>query len=162
MSDLHLRRKWTFRAHGQQVVLIKRPIEKSTHVLMKAFLWALYLPDYPALAVEVGIGLRYKPDVVGLDEAGDPVFWGESGQVGADKLETLLRRYRRTHFAFAKWETRLDPLAATVSAVAQKARRTAPIDLFNFPPDSAERFIGADGTISLSHADVEWRRISSQ
>ncbi|HYF64290.1 MAG TPA: hypothetical protein VD886_15820 [Herpetosiphonaceae bacterium] len=162
MSDLHLRRKWTFRAHGQQVVLIKRPDEKSTHVLMKAFLWALYLPDFPALAVEVGIGLRYKPDVVGLDEAGEPVFWGESGQVGADKLETLLRRYRRTHFAFAKWETRLDPLVATVSAITQKARRTAPIDLFNFREDSAERFIAADGTIGIGHADVEWRRISSQ
>jgi hypothetical protein len=37
-SDLFLRRKWTFRAYGRQVVFIKRSNERKAHVLMKAFL----------------------------------------------------------------------------------------------------------------------------
>jgi hypothetical protein len=52
-TDLVLRRKWTFKAHGKQVVFVRRPIESSEHVLMKALLWALYLPDYPSLSVEI-------------------------------------------------------------------------------------------------------------
>ena len=41
-SDLLLRRKWTFKAHGKQVVFVKGAKEHSSHVLMKALLWALY------------------------------------------------------------------------------------------------------------------------
>ena len=102
-DDLDLRRKWTFRAHGRQVVLVKRPVESTRHVLMKAFLWGLYLPSYPDLAVEISIGERYKPDLVSLDAEGRPRFWGECGHVGLDKLRALFRRHRRTHFALARW-----------------------------------------------------------
>ncbi|RIK43489.1 MAG: hypothetical protein DCC55_05405, partial [Chloroflexi bacterium] len=107
-SDLLLRRKWTFRAHGRQVVFVKRPVEHTSHVLMKAFLWALYLPDYPNLKVEVPAGDRYKPDVVAFDPADPaaaPLFWGEAGQVGVEKIRALARRYPHTHFAIAKWDT---------------------------------------------------------
>ncbi len=58
-DELRLRRKWTFRAHGRQVVFVKEPVESTEHVVMKALLWALYLPDYPGLTVEVGIGDRF-------------------------------------------------------------------------------------------------------
>jgi hypothetical protein len=44
--------------------------------------WALYLPLYPNLSVEIGVGDRYKPDVVALGEDGRPLFWAEAGQVG--------------------------------------------------------------------------------
>jgi hypothetical protein len=37
---------------------------------MKALLWALYLPIYPKLSVEIAIGDRYRPDVVELDLRG--------------------------------------------------------------------------------------------
>ena len=70
--DLLLRRKWTLRAGDRQVVLIKKPYESTEHVVMKALLWALYLPDYPDLTVEVGVGDRYKPDVVALDSHPPP------------------------------------------------------------------------------------------
>lgn len=62
-SELMLRRKWTLRAHGEQVVFVKKRNERAEHVLMKSFLWALYLPDYPDLTVEISIGDRYKPAV---------------------------------------------------------------------------------------------------
>ena len=99
----HLRRKLTLRAHGEQVVFVKRKQERIEHVWMKAFLWALYLPEYPDLTVEVGIGDKYKPDVVEMDpRRGRPRFWGEAGHVGEDKIEALTSRYPATHFAIAK------------------------------------------------------------
>lgn len=160
MSDLELRRKLTLRAHGRQVVFVKRPIEHSRHVLMKAFIWALYLPAYPALGVEIAIGDRYKPDVIQLDINGRPQFWGEAGEVGREKIRALARRYREAHFCIARWDERLSPLAAIVGDALRGARREAPFDLLRIPADAAERFIAPDGEITITHADLpEWRRL---
>jgi hypothetical protein len=158
-SDLFLRRKWTFRAYDKQVVFIKRSNEQRSHVLMKAFLWALYLPIYPTLSVEIRVGDRYKPDVVALDEDGRPIFWAEAGQVGVEKIRSLLRRYRDTHFAIAKWETRLDPYVELVCDALEGLRRPAPVDVLRFPQDSAERFIDQRGYIQLSLDKLEWVRL---
>ena len=157
--DLFLRRKWTFRAYDKQVVFIKRSNERRSHVLMKAFLWALYLPHYPNLSVEVRVGDRYKPDIVALGEDGRPLFWGEAGQVGLEKMRSLLRRYRDTHFAIAKWETRLDTYVESVHDALEGLRRSAPVDLLCFPEDSAERFIDEGGNIQLSLTELEWVRL---
>lgn len=158
-SDLALRRKWTLRAHGKQVVFIKKARERSEHVLMKAFIWALYLPVYADLVVEIGVGDRYKPDVVSLDPDGQPRFWGEAGRVGADKIRSLARRHRDTHFAIAKWDTRFSPFLRVVSDALAGLQRSAPFDLLNFPADSAERFVNERSQIQVTHADVEWRRL---
>jgi hypothetical protein len=158
-DDLHLRRKWTLRAHGRQVVFVKKPVESTEHVLMKAFLWALYLPQYPDLIVEIKIGDRYKPDVVALDGAGEPVFWAEAGEVSTAKIRSLARRYRRTHFALGKWSSPLAPLAAIVTEATRGLERRAPFDLIRFPPDAAERFIDDAGVIHLQHEDLTWLRI---
>jgi hypothetical protein len=159
-NDLLLRRKWTLRAHGRQVVFVKRPNEHAHHVLMKALLWALYLPSYPELLVEVPVGDRYKPDVVALDAGGQPRFWGEAGQVAEAKIYALARGYRATHPAIAKWNTRLDPLAATVRDALAQTQRTAPFDLLCFPPDSATRFVDARGAIDVSFDELDWLRIA--
>jgi hypothetical protein len=79
-------RKRMYHAHDRKIILAKNPDESGEHVLMKAFLWALYLPDYPTLTVEIRIGDRYKPDVVALNEGGKPLFWGEAGQVSMEKV----------------------------------------------------------------------------
>lgn len=156
----HLRRKLTLKAHGAQVVFVKQKQERRAHVLMKAFLWALYLPAYPDLSVEIKIGDRYKPDVVSMDAPrGAPRFWGEAGKVGPDKLSDLLRRYPRTHFAMSKWATNLEPFAAMVREAAEGATRHAPFDLIRFPADSEARFIDAKGRIQITHNDVEWQRL---
>ncbi len=158
--DLLLRRKLTLRAHGAQVVFVKKRQERLEHVLMKAFLWALYLPGYPALTVEVGVGDKYKPDVVALDTDGRPAFWGEAGKVNLHKIASLTRRFRSTHFALAKWGADLTPFVEIVRAAAAGLDRTAPFDLLSFPADSAERFVEASGRITISHEDVAWVRLA--
>ena len=163
LPDLALRRKLTLRAHGpdgaEKVVFVKKPVESLEHVLMKAFLWALYLPDYPRLSIEVPIGDRYKPDVVQLDALGQPVFWGESGKVSEDKTRSLLRRFPDTHFALAKWAAPLDPFVELVEDALDGRPRRAPFDLLRFPPDSGERFIADDGTVTAAFDAVERVRI---
>ena len=109
-QELELRRKWTFRAHGKQMVFDKKTFESDIHVLTKALIWALYVPDYPDLFVEVQIGDRYKPDLVQFGENGEPVFWGEAGRVSLKKKRALVRRFRSTHLVFARWYTSLAPL----------------------------------------------------
>ncbi len=153
----YLRRKLTVRAQGQSLVLIKRPVESAEHVLQKALLWALYLPRYPGLRVEVHLPQpsRYKPDLLALGAKDDPSFWGECGVVALDKLRFLLNRYRHTHFAFSKWDMHLDPFTEMIEAALPTGRRTAPVELISFPPDASD-WIGADGSIVLG--DFELRR----
>ena len=158
MTDRALRRKLTFRAHGATLVLIKRPAESAEHVLQKALVWALYLPAYPDLRVEVPLPgpERYKPDLLSLDGE-RPRFWGECGVVSVAKLNDLLRRYRTTSFLFSKWNMPVDPFAALIERALKGLRRSAPVELICFPADAA-RHVGEDGEIRITQRDVERRR----
>lgn len=168
MSDkFHLPRKIKLTAHGQSNVFVRGRKERDVHVLMKAFLWCLYLPEYDNLTVEVRVGDRYKPDVVSVDESaalkdvnGRFRFWGESGRVGEDKIFSLARRFPGTHFAIAKWETNLKPLEKMVREAIADRSRTAPFDLLRFQAGDAERFIDTKGNLHLQHSDLShWIRI---
>ena len=164
-SDLSLRRTLTVRAGDAKLVLTKKRGESAEHVWMKAALWALYLPAYPGLRVEVGIGDAFKPDVVELAPPpggpayGDPrpTFWGEAGTVSERKWRSLLRRFPDTHFALARWDERLAPHAATVARALGGRPRRAPVDLLRLGP-GVERSL-AEG--SLTFADVERVRVAS-
>lgn len=160
-GELCLRRKWTLCAHDEQVVFVKKAYERPEHVLMKAFLWALYLPTYPDIAVEVPVGDRYKPDVVSLRPSGRPRFWGEAGHTAPDKIRSLVRRHRETHFALAKWDTPLHPFVESVGKILAEFAGSKPFDLLRFPGDAAERYIDNRGRITLSHADIVWVRFRS-
>ena len=158
-SDLQLRQKFTFQAHDRKVVFIKKPMESIHHVIMKALMWALYLPTYPHLVIEMGVGSRYKPDLVEIDMNGHPLFWGEAGRLSNRKMRTLLTRYRRTHFAFAQWGSTLRPFEKRMRKAVSESIRKAPSDLILFPEDSEKRFISANGRIELHFSDVLHRRL---
>ncbi|MCU0514464.1 MAG: hypothetical protein MUE40_18070 [Anaerolineae bacterium] len=162
-SPILTRRRWRLRAQGRAIVIVQGTREKLEHPLMKALLWALYLPQYPGATVEVAIGDRYKPDVVALapDDGrcrpGTPIFWGEAGSVGRDKLAALVKRYPETHFAIGKWDTALHHPADLLRQVLHGVKRRAPVDLISFPAAALE-CIDADGHIHITHADVLWQR----
>jgi hypothetical protein len=165
-TDPIIPRKWQLTAHNQRNVFIWGRQERSAHTLMKAFLWALYLPAYPDMSVEVRIGDHYKPDVVAMpaqpsiySETTAPLFWGEAGQVGRDKIYTLAKRYPTTHFAIAKWESNLRPLVELVGDALKDVRREASFDLINFAADSKDHFIDERGNIALDHDDLDWVRL---
>jgi hypothetical protein len=157
MTDLYLRRKLSFRAHGRTLVLVKRSNEKIEHCLMMALLWALYLPAYPDLRIDVSIGARYRPDLVQLDALGHPMLWGEAGEVGLQKLRLLCARYSDTHLVFAKWAINLQPFAGLLDSALAGVRRSAPAELIGFDADAA-RFVDTAGQITIGFADVTRRR----
>ena len=168
--DLALRRTLTLRAEGpggqeRRVVFVKRSGESLEHVLMKAMLWALYLPRYPEMLVEVSIGGRYKPDLVqprpGLDPASGPLFWAEAGKVGQKKLERLARQFADTHVVVGKWDEALAPHAHVVKRALKGRERPAPFEFIRFPPDSAERFFYEGGRVTVTFADMERVTLSS-
>ena len=160
-SDLLLRRTLTLRAHGRKRVFVKRAGESAEHVVGKALLWALYLPQYPDLAVEVGVGHRFKPDVVALGPDGVPAFWGEAGVASANKLRALGRRFADTHFAHITWRTSLAQAETFVRAALKGARRRAPFDVLVFSLDAALGLIAEDGTVTASFTDVPHVRIEA-
>lgn len=155
-------RKWKLHAHGKHNVFAWGMDERAVHVVMKALIWALYLPDYPDLRVEVRIGDRYKPDVVQTDDQNVPQFWGEAGMVSRSKISSLARRYKNTHLVIGKWDTKLDPLVGIVEDLTKDVRRTAPFDLIRFPADSIERFIDEEGNITITFDDVELQRLDDR
>jgi hypothetical protein len=109
--------------------------------------------------VEVSVGDRYKPDVTSSAADGRPRFWGEAGKVGVDKIRSLARRYRDTHFAIAKWQSNLEQIIPLVRDAVADLHRTAPFDVLRFSEESVARFIDKDGYLRLTHDDVEWSRI---
>ncbi len=157
--DLLLRGKFTFRSGDRKMILVKKPVESLRHVVMKAMLWALYLPDYPGLQIEVPVGLKYKPDLVQADETGIH-FWAEAGSVSSKKLRRLLKRFPQTHFALAIWGGSLGSLEKRILRGTRGVKRQAPIDIIAFPKDADRRFIGPQGRIQIAHANVDWRQLS--
>lgn len=156
-SELLLGGKFTFRVGGKKQVFVKKPVEHHRHVVMKALLWALYLPEYAQLQVEISIGFRYKPDLVAPgDEA--PLFWAEAGRVGNQKLKRVIHRFPRTHFAFSVWGSSLSSMTARVQQQARCVHRLAPVDVIAFPEDAATRFFEAKGTIRVHHSNLNWQR----
>lgn len=154
----HLRRKLTFRAHDEQIVLVKKKQERIEHVWMKAFLWALYLPTYPDVEVEVGVNDKYKPDVVSMDpRRGRPRFWAEAGDVGPDKIRHLVTRYPDTPLAFAKWNQPLRHVREPVEDAMAQADRSASVDFLRFSADAADQFVDEKGHICITFDDVAWR-----
>ena len=73
LSPILSRRRWKLHAHGHQIVVKYGVQERLVHPLMKAYIWALYLPDYPTASIEIRIGDKYKPDVVAFD--GQPAVY---------------------------------------------------------------------------------------
>jgi len=152
-----LPRKLTFRAHGRTLVLDKRAGEKPEHRLMMALLWAAYLPHYPDMRIDVPIGGRYRPDLVQLGPDGRPIFWGECGAVGAEKLKSLCARLRDTHLVFARWDRDPRAFAAQIEAALAGVRRRAPIELIGVDEADLDA-IDATGTITLDPAALRLRR----
>ena len=144
-DDLQLRRKWTFRLPGEvhrQLVFSKKAWESNEHVFLKAFLWALYVDEYPDLLIERSIGDRYKPDVFAADAAGQPAFWGEARQTRAAEVESILKRFGGLHCVIAKWNHKMPLLLQPDERAAAKRRRPrrgAPGENLHFPAHPAGR-----------------------
>jgi hypothetical protein len=149
-----IRRKLTLRAGDRSLVLVKGPNESLEHVLTKACVWSLYLGAYPDLKVETRIGDRFKPDLVSLDERGQPRFWAEAGAVSPAKITSLARRFRETHFAIAKWTRHLDPHAQVIRRALRGVRRSGPFELLGLDGGRLGEFVDERGQVHVPETEV--------
>jgi hypothetical protein len=83
-----------FQLAGKRMRLWQRQGESYEHVLMKALGFAMFSPEYSTLEIEVKVGLRYKPDLIARNAAGDFLFWGECGSNSLRKTSWLLKHKR--------------------------------------------------------------------
>ncbi len=148
-------RKLTIRVNGRKQVFARGAGEGDRHILLKALVFALYLPQYPDLGVERSIGNRYKPDLIALASDNTPIFWAECGEIGTEKLTRLVRRFPDTHLVIAKMAVDLAPWQAIIER-ALPERRTAPIELLGFDAIAWDAF-DEGGDLDLSGVAVHRR-----
>jgi len=151
-----LREKWSVRINGNKQILIKRAHEREEHVLMKAFMAQLYSGKYHDLKIEVRYNKqhKYKPDVLAIDQFDRALFWGECGSVGNDKIGYLLKHHPDTHFAFAKWESSLEPFLQIIKGHLKPITRRAPVDVIHFPDQSRNK-VKNNGELTITWDDVD-------
>ena len=132
-SAVNFAKTYHFRIAGQRVTLYKKNGESYEHVLMKALGSAMFRPRFPKLEIERRIGLRYKPDLIALDELGKAEFWGECGQVSLRKVAWIAKHSGARHLALFKFGITPDHFIAQVrQQVEVRYRPPMRICLFNF------------------------------
>lgn len=134
--SLHL-----FELAGRDVRLWQRVGETYNHVLLKALGYAMFVGDYPRLEIELPVGLRYKPDLVELNEAtgGGPrtgarfSFWGECGLVTMRKVAWLLKHGDTERLLLFKIDCGVKPFVRELRAsVEPRYRERGRLTLVNF------------------------------
>lgn len=132
-SAVNFAKTYHFRIAGQRITLYKKNGESYEHVLMKALGFAMFRPQFPNLEIEKRIGLRYKPDLIALNELGKAEFWGECGQVGLRKIAWIAKHSGTRQLALFKFNITADHFIAQVrDEVEARYRPPSRIRLFNF------------------------------
>ena len=139
---------YDFELGGRRVRLWQRRGESYGHVLMKALGYAMFAPRYPGLEIELPVGLRYKPDLVALndDGGGRPragarfLFWGECGMVSMRKVAWLLKHGGVERLVLFKIGCGVAAYTRELrDSVGERYRGGGRLTLVNFVPDIAER-----------------------
>jgi uncharacterized protein YaeQ len=147
-SFVTLSATYHLRIAGERITLHKKAGESYEHVLMKVLGYAMFRPSYPTLAIERRIGLRYKPDLVAMDETRQITFWGECGAVGFRKIAWLAKhshaqrivifKFAQTSMAVAQW---IEALRGNVEARYRPAKLLSLINFTSSVVDAVDREI---------------------
>ena len=141
-----------FNLRGRRVRLWQRTGESYAHVWLKAVGYAMFVDAYPQLEIERAVGLRYKPDLVAPNAAGDGFdFWGECGANSLRKTMWLLKHARVRQLVLFKLE-RVEQLIAQLRAeIAPRYRADGRLRIIVFAPEIIDRT--ADRSIHEVPAD---------
>jgi hypothetical protein len=139
---------YDFELVGRRVRLWQRRGESYGHVLMKALGFAMFAPLYTNLEVELPVGLRYKPDLVALNDGGGGrpragarfLFWGECGMVSMRKVAWLLKHGDTERLVLFKIGCGVAAYTRELrDSVERRYREGGRLTLVNFVADVAER-----------------------
>jgi hypothetical protein len=141
---------YDFELAGRRVRLWQRTGEGYGHVLMKALGYAMFIEEYPALEIELRVGLRYKPDLVARRSSSDGdhhhhdeggfAFWGECGMVSMRKVAWLLKHGGVERLVLFKIDINVAPLLEELRlTVDERYRADGRLAVVNFVGDIAAR-----------------------
>lgn len=136
---------YDFELVGRRVRLWQRRGESYGHVLMKALGYAMFVREYSNLEIELPVGLRYKPDLVALNEAAGGRgarfhFWGECGMVSMRKVAWLLKHGDAERLVLFKIGSSVKAYTRELrDSVEPRYREGGRLTLVNFKADIAER-----------------------
>ena len=154
---------YDFELAGRRVRLWQRRGETYGHVLMKALGYAMYVADYPGLEIERPVGLRYKPDLVALNDAGGGrpragarfLFWGECGMVSMRKVAWLLKHGDLERLVLFKIACGVPAFTRELrESVEPRYREGGRLTLVNFAADIERRVEGR----RLGEVPEDWYR----
>ena len=135
-SFVKLSDTYHLRIAGERLTLYKRAGESYEHVLMKALGYAMYHPSYPGLEIERRLGLRYKPDLVALNETQQITFWGECGSVSFRKIAWLAKHSHAQRIVIFKFAQTLQAVSQWIQSlqaeVESRYRPANRLSLINF------------------------------
>ncbi len=127
-----------FQLAGRRMRLWQRQGESYEHVLMKALGFAMFVEKYPALEIEVKVGLRYKPDLIAQNAAGEFIFWGECGSNALRKTNWILKHTRAEKLVLFKINQNLEQFIKQLrTEIPQKYRSQNRLILINFAGEIA-------------------------
>lgn len=122
-----------FQIAKRKTRLWQRHGESYEHVLMKALGYAMFVGEYPTLEIEMKIGLRYKPDLIAKNAAGNLLFWGEAGANSLRKTAWILKHTRVEKLALFKIGQNVRQLIEQLRAeIPAKYRPAGRLVLINF------------------------------
>jgi hypothetical protein len=142
-----------FQLAGKRMRLWQRQGESYEHILMKALGFAMFSGKYPTLEIEVKVGLRYKPDLIAQNAAGDFLLWGECGANSLRKTTWLLKHTRTEKLALFKIGQNLEQLTKQLrEEIPAKYRPQNRLVLINFVED----IIGLTVSKQIEKVPKEW------
>jgi len=125
-----------FQLAGKRMRLWQRQGESYEHILMKALGFVMFSEKYPTLEIEVKVGLRYKPDLIAQNTAGNFLFWGECGANSLRKTTWLLKHTRAEKLVLFKIGQNLEQLTKQLrEEIPVKYRPQNRLVLMNFVGD---------------------------
>ena len=128
-----------FNLAGNRVRLWQRTGESYEHVLMKALGYTMFAGEFPAMEIEVKIGLRYKPDLIAKDASGNLLFWGEAGANSIRKTSWILKHTRTKKLVLFKIGRNVATLIEQLrDEIPVKYRAEGRLTLINFGKDIAD------------------------
>ena len=124
-----------FELAGRRARLWQRVGESYEHILMKALGFAMFIGDFPSLEIEKNVGLRYKPDLVAQNQAGEFAFWGECGANAVSKTAWLLKHAKVERLVLFKIGRNVKQLIAQLRReIPLRYRSGNKLSLINFVP----------------------------
>lgn len=128
-----------FNLAGNRVRLWQRTGESYEHILMKTLGYAMFVGEFPTLEIEIKVGLRYKPDLIARNAAGDFLFWGEAGANSIRKTSWLLKHTRTEKLVLFKIGRNVKTLIEQLrEEIPVKYRTDGRLVLINFVKDIAD------------------------